>query len=258
MPRRRWRRCWKQSRLWGDRLLDEDAIRLPRRQRGPWPPGPGARCERPPRCRDRIEGVVLAPGSSPRPVRAGHFEHRDPRQSQVAGDARTVAPGGFDPDAKQFPMRAEPAQHGPIADPCRGERFTAEHRTVEGHNGRGMQVLMGINAPDDGGAFAGRVRPVGPPGLRWAKGWAANETEVGHDSEGTPWARLSSGHEVGRGRRLDRLPLGGRHVQGMTSRSIRVRVKPPRGDRPCKPEIRQSLCGSGHPREPALTYSLSL
>ena len=55
-------------------------------------------------------------------ISTGGPRARAPRQRQVAGDARAVAAGGFDPDAKQLPMRAEPAQHGPIAGPCRGER----------------------------------------------------------------------------------------------------------------------------------------
>ena len=47
-----------------------------------------------------------------------------------------------------------------------------------------------------------------------------NSADVGHDSDGAPKAGLSSGHDVGRGRNLNRLPPGGRHVRGMTSRSI--------------------------------------
>ena len=63
-----------------------------------------------------------------------------------------------------------------------------------------------------------------------------NSADLGHDSEGTPWARLSSGHDVGRARNLNRLPLGGRQVKRTTPRSIRMWVKSPWGGRPYKPK----------------------
>ena len=44
---------------------------------------------------DRIQGVVLALGSSAGWVRPGHLEHGDTRECQVPGDAGSVGTGGF-------------------------------------------------------------------------------------------------------------------------------------------------------------------
>ena len=44
---------------------------------------------------DRIQGVVLALGSSAGWVRPGHLEHGDTRECQVPGDAGSVRTGGF-------------------------------------------------------------------------------------------------------------------------------------------------------------------
>ena len=80
----------------------------------------------------------------------------------MPGNPSAVAAGGFDSDAQQLAVRPEPGKHRPVSDPCRGERFGAKHRTFAIHNGGGVQVLVGIDAPDDPCAFSWRTRHVGP------------------------------------------------------------------------------------------------
>ena len=111
---------------------------------------------------DRIECVVFALGSATGRIRPGHLEHRDTGECQVPGDARSVASGRFDPDSQQLPVRLEPAKHRPVSGPGRGERFGAQHRSVQVHNRRGVQVLVGIHAPDDLNAVGFRGRHVRP------------------------------------------------------------------------------------------------
>ena len=104
--------------------------------------------------RDRIECVVFSPGSSRGPVGTGHLEDGHSGQRQVPGNAGAVAAGGFDSHAQQLAVRPEPGKHRPVAGPCRGERFSAEHRAFERHDGGGVQILVGIDAPDDPGVLS--------------------------------------------------------------------------------------------------------
>ena len=76
----------------------------------------------------------------------------------MPGNASPVSPREFDPYAKQLPVRPEPAKHRPVAGPGGGERFGAEYCSIEVHDGSGVQVLVGIDAPDDLGALSDRVR----------------------------------------------------------------------------------------------------
>ena len=85
---------------------------------------------------DRIQGVVLALGSSAGWVRPGHLEHGDTRECQVPGDAGSVGTGGFHSYTKQLAMRAEPAKHRPVAGSGGGERFGTKHRRRRGSRRR--------------------------------------------------------------------------------------------------------------------------
>ena len=111
---------------------------------------------------DRIECVVFSLGSPHGPVGPGHLEdgHAGPRQ--MSGNASSVATGGLDSHAQQLAVRSEPAEHRPVAGPCRGERFGTKHRTVAVHDRGGVQILVGIDAPDDPAANSCRARHVGP------------------------------------------------------------------------------------------------
>ena len=114
------------------------------------------------RGRDRIERVVLPPGSSRGRIWTGHLEHGHAGDRQQPGNARAVGAGGFDPHAQQLAVRPEPGKHLPVSGSCRGERFGAEHRAFERHNGGGVQVLVGIDAPDDPVVFGWHTGHVGP------------------------------------------------------------------------------------------------
>ena len=164
----------------------------------------------------------------------------------MPGDAGTVAPSRLDPDAKQLAEKPEPAKHRPVASPGGGERFGAENRAIEAHNGSRVQILMGIDASDDLGAVGcrgGHVRPLVHHGWRGRlRAQPMSDTTVkGRPGPGSHQVTMSV-----EGRNLNRLPLGGRHVRGMTSRSIGMWVKPPGGGRPHKPGG-LSPCGSDHP-----------
>ena len=99
---------------------------------------------------NRIQGIVLALGSSAGWVRPGHLEHGDTRECQVPGDAGSVGTGGFHSYTKQLAMRAEPAKHRPVAGSGGGERFGTKHRSVVAHDGGGVQVLFSLSyAADD-------------------------------------------------------------------------------------------------------------
>ena len=132
--------------------------------------------------RDRIQGVVLALGSSAGWVRPGHLEHGDTRECQVPGDAGSVGTGGFHSYTKQLAMRAEPAKHRPVAGPGGGERFGTKHRSVVAHDGGGVQVLVGIDATDDldvVGCCSRHVRPLVYDGWRgWLRTQPVSDTTV--------------------------------------------------------------------------------
>ncbi len=112
--------------------------------------------------RNRIERVVLPPGSSRGRVRTGHLEHGHSGQRQVPGNAGAVAAGGLDSHAQELAVGPEPGKHRPVSGSCRGERFGAEHRAFDRQNGGGVQILVGVDAPDDPGVPSWRTRHVGP------------------------------------------------------------------------------------------------
>ena len=150
-------------------------------------------------CRNRIAGVTLSPGSSCGPVGTRCLDHRRTGQLQVLCSASAVAAGGFDSHAQQPAVRSEPEEHRPVADPCRGERFGAEQPAFGNHGDSGVQVLVGIDAPADPGAFCWHPRHLGPLHLRLVRGVEPSSADVGHDSERTYWVRLCLGHDVDRG-----------------------------------------------------------
>src|SRR4029450_5275838 len=85
---------------------------------------------------------------------------------------------------------------GPVAGPGGGERLGGQHHPGGFGDGGDVLVLVGIDATDDDPAGWWDAGHVGPflrasgQGRRWlAEGG-------GQDSDGTPLARLSSGHTV--------------------------------------------------------------
>ena len=153
---------------------------------------------------DRIQGVVLALGSSVAWVRPGHLEHGDTRECQVPGDAGIRR-------YRWIPLLHEAARH--------------ESRTSEASPGSRLGWWRTHSVPSTVpswlttaavcrswwvstppmiwvvGCLHGRhVRPLVYDGWR---GWL--HSADGHDSDGAPKAGLSSGH-AGRGRNLNRLP----------------------------------------------------
>ena len=135
-----------------------------RRRSGLWPPGPGVSCA-PPRSPRSHPGCRLCPWL---------FGWLGPARSPRArGYPRAPGAGGFHSYTKQLAVRAEPAKHRPVAGPGGGERFVAEHRSLQIHNGGGVQVLVGIDATDDldvVGCRSRHVRPLVYGGWRRAYG----------------------------------------------------------------------------------------
>ena len=120
--------------------------------------------------RNRVERVVLPPGSSGGRVRTRHLEHGHAGHRQQPGDARAVGAGGLDAYAKRLAVRPEPREHRSVAGPRRGKRLGSEHLAFERHNGGGVQILMGVDAPYDLPAFSWRARHRALLRLRWVKG----------------------------------------------------------------------------------------
>ena len=71
----------------------------------------------------------------------------------------------------RFAVRAEPAKHRPVAGPGGGERFGAEHCSLQIHNSGGVQVLVGIDATDDLDVVGCRSRHVRPLVYDGWRGW---------------------------------------------------------------------------------------
>ena len=65
-----------------------------------------------------------------------------------------------------------------------GPLSLSRHRAFERHSGGGMQILMGVDAPDDLLAHRWPPRHGGLLRLWWVNALAPDSADVGHDSEG--------------------------------------------------------------------------
>ena len=117
--------------------------------------------ERSVRGRHRIDQIVLALAAPRLQIGTRDLEHRYTRQGQMAGNARTVAAGGFDTDPADVALRAQPREHGTIAGAGRREGLGAEHVSRMVHDRGPVQVLMSVDAANDGTGFQGRDGHIG-------------------------------------------------------------------------------------------------
>ena len=146
-------------------------------------------------------------------------------ETQKAG---SITAGRLDADALELIERSHPRDHRPISLPCRGKRLTGQDTVVFVHDGRDMQVLVGIDAANDTGRCS--VINVQANLLdqllidSFARTECADRT-VTRPTRSSP-SRVTS---IGEAKPHRRAFPGGRQVQGKTRLVDRSVVRPHRG-----------------------------
>jgi hypothetical protein len=96
-----------------------------------------------------VEIVVLAAPAPILPVRRGDLEDCDPGLLQEAQQPGAIAAGRLDPNALDVAERAHPGEHLPIALAGAGEGVRPQHTILLVDHRRDVQILVGIDTPDD-------------------------------------------------------------------------------------------------------------
>lgn len=122
-----------------------------------------------------VEVVVLAAPTPILPVGRGDLEHRDPGLLQEAQQPGAIAASRLNADALDLTEAAHPGEHPPITLAGAGEGSRPQHTVLLVDYRRDVQVLVGVDTPDNMANCSFLRIHDEPPGLTVIDGFAKTD-----------------------------------------------------------------------------------